>query len=127
MLDVSPRDSLTDLIIGAAIVVHKEMGPGLLESTYEACLAYELSSRGIKVEQQKSLPVRYRDVELNCGYRIDMLVDSRVIVELKTVDKLLPIHQAQLITYLKLAKCHTGLLINFNELLLRDGIRRMVV
>jgi GxxExxY protein len=127
MLDVSPRDSLTDLIIGAAIVVHKEMGPGLLESTYEACLAYELSSRGIKVEQQKSLPVRYRDVELNCGYRIDMLVDSRVIVELKTVDKLLPIHQAQLITYLKLAECHTGLLINFNELLLRDGIRRMVV
>ena len=127
MLDVSPRDSLTDLIIGAAIVVHKEMGPGLLESTYEACLAYELSSRGIKVEQQKSLPVRYRDIELNCGYRIDMLVDSRVIVELKTVDKLLPIHQAQLITYLKLAECHTGLLINFNELLLRDGIRRMVV
>ncbi len=120
-------DELTDSIIGAAISVHRELGPGLLESTYESCLAYELGKKGFAVEKQKSLPVQYKEVALDCGYRIDLLVEGRIIIELKTVDKLLPIHQAQLITYLKLSDCHIGLLINFNELRVKDGIRRFVV
>ena len=126
-MDDLRHDELTEAIIGAAITVHRELGPGLLESTYEACLVHELISCGIGVERQKALPVNYRDVQLDCGYRIDLLVENKVIVELKTVEKLMPIHQAQLITYLKLSRCQTGLLINFNELRLKDGIRRMVV
>lgn len=113
-------NKITEEIIGAAIAVHRELGPGLLES------AYELSKHGIKVELQKALPVVYQEVKLDCGYRIDMLVENLVIVELKAVEKLDPIHKAQLLSYLKLSGCKFGLLINFNVKMLKNGIRRMV-
>ena len=118
---------ITGQIIGAAIAVHRALGPGLLESTYEACLAYELMQRGLRVEKQKELPVVYSGVHLDCGYRIDLLVESVVIVELKAVDTLAPIHEAQLLSYLKLSGCKIGLLINFNVEVLKDGIRRRVL
>ena len=119
-------DRLTDEIIGSAIEVHRSLGPGLLESAYETCLAYELGQRGINVERQKSLPVMYREVKLEAGYRLDLLVDGLVIVEVKAVDHLLPIHHAQLISYLRLSGCSLGFLINFNVKLLKNGIRRLV-
>ncbi len=119
-------NKITEAIIGAAIRVHRELGPGLLESAYEACLAFELHEQGLTVERQKSLPLIYRSINIECGYRMDMLVESAVVVELKTVDKILPIHEAQLLSYLKLSGCRVGLLINFHVVLLRDGIRRMV-
>jgi GxxExxY protein len=119
-------NELTGTIIGAAIRVHRELGPGLLESTYEACLSYELGEAGLVVERQATLPVRYRDVNLDCGYRIDLLVEKAVIVELKAVDRIEPIHEAQLLSYLKLSGCNVGLLINFNVKILRNGIRRMI-
>ncbi len=119
-------DRLTDEIIGSAIEVHRSLGPGLLESAYETCLAYELGQRGINVERQKSLPVMYREVRLEAGYRLDLLVDGLVIVEVKAVDRLLPIPHAQLISYLRLSGCSLGLLINFNVRLLKQGIRRLV-
>ena len=108
------------------MAVHRELGPGLLESTYEACLAYELAKRGLAVEQQKELPVKYRGVKLDCGYRIDLLVEEKVVVELKAVERLQPIHIAQVLSYLKLSRCNVGLLINFNVKLLKDGIRRLI-
>jgi GxxExxY protein len=117
---------LTDAIIGSAIAVHKALGPGLLESAYEACLTFELSQRGLKVEQQKPLPVVYRDVRLDCGYRIDLLVEDSVIVEIKSVDFLLPIHHAQLLSYLRLSGRRVGLLINFNVRAVKDAISRVV-
>jgi len=117
---------ITESIIGAAIEVHRALGPGLLESAYEACLAFELAQRGLQVEQQKPLPVLYREVKLDCGYRLDLLVEEAVIVEVKAVDRLMPIHQAQLLSYLKLSGCKVGLLINFNVKVLKDGIRRVV-
>ena len=126
MMDKERLDRTTDSIIGAAIEVHRELGPGLLESAYEACLAFELGGLGLKVEQQKPLPVMYRDVRLECGYRLDMLVEEAVVIEVKAVDALLPIHEAQLISYLRLSGCAVGLLINFNVKLLKDGIRRRV-
>ena len=119
-------NDVTEAIIGAAICVHRELGSGLLESAYEACLAYELAQRKLKIERQKALPVVYRGVELDCGYRIDFLVEDQVVVELKAVEKLEPIHEAQLLSYLKLSKCAVGLLINFNVKVLKDGIRRFV-
>ena len=119
-------NEVTEVIIGAAIEVHRELGPGLLESTYEACLAYELVERGLRVEQQKNLPVQYRGMHLDCGYRIDLLVESLVIVELKTVERLEPVHEAQLLSYLKLSGAPVGLLLNFNVTQLRRGIRRLV-
>jgi GxxExxY protein len=118
---------ITSQIIGAAIAVHKALGPGLLESAYEACLVYELTQRGIHVERQKELPVIYGNVRLDCGYRIDLLVEGIVIVELKAVDELAPIHEAQLLSYLKLSGCKIGLLIHFNVEILKDGIRRRVL
>lgn len=117
-------DSLTGNIIGAAIEVHRALGPGLLESTYEACLIYELRLRKLKVEHQKSIPVFYKDVILDCGYRVDIVVDERVIVEIKSVSTIIPIHEAQLLSYLKLSDCKVGLLINFNVKILKDGIHR---
>ncbi|MCB9699932.1 MAG: GxxExxY protein [Alphaproteobacteria bacterium] len=117
---------LTEIIIGAAIAVHRELGPGLLESTYEACLVHELVQRGVSVEAQKFLPVNYRGVVIDCGYRIDVLVGGKVIVELKAVEKVLPIHEAQLLTYLRLSGLNVGLLLNFNVLLMKEGIRRVV-
>ena len=125
-MDKDPLNNVTSGIIGAAIDVHRSLGPGLLESAYEACLAYELIQREMKVEQQKPLPLIYRDVQLDCGYRIDLLVDDAVILEIKSVDSLAPIHQAQLLSYLKLSGCEVGLLINFNVKLLKQGIVRLV-
>ncbi len=119
-------NQVTEQIIGAAIAVHRALGPGLLESTYEACLFHELTQQGLQVEAQKSLPVVYREVKLDCGYRLDLLVENTVIVELKSVDRLAPIHTAQLMSYLKLSGCKVGLLINFNETLLKNGIVRKV-
>lgn len=121
------RDPLTGKLIGFAIEVHRELGPGLLESAYEECLAWELNQAGLAVRRQVPLPVVYKGIKLDCGYRLDLLVEERLIVELKAVDVLLPIHEAQLLTYLKLARFPTGLLINFNVPLLRDGVKRMVL
>lgn len=118
---------LTGQIIGAAIEVHRALGPGLLESAYQACLARELSLRGIAFEREKPLPVEYKGLELDCGYRLDFLVEDRVVLELKAVDRLLPVHEAQLLTYLKLTGCRVGLLINFNVAVLKEGIVRRVL
>ncbi len=126
MIERENLNRITESIIGAAIEVHRALGPGLLESAYEACLTFELAQRGLKVEQQKPLPVVYREVKLDCGYRLDLLVEEVVIVEVKAVDRLMPIHQAQLLSYLKLSGCKVGLLINFNVKVLKDGIRRLV-
>ena len=117
---------ITDSIIRAAIEVHRALGPGLLESAYEACLAFELAQQGLKVEQQKPLPVVYRGVKLDCGYRLDLLVEGAVIVEIKAVDRIAPIHEAQLLSYLRLSGCKVGLLLNFNVKVLKHGIRRLV-
>ena len=119
-------NKLTETIIGAAIAVHRELGPGLLESAYEACLAFELADCGLTVEKQKELPVRYRGVLVECGYRLDLLVEGKVIVELKAVEKVLPIHEAQFLSYLKLSGCKVGLLLNFNVRMLREGLKRLV-
>ena len=118
---------LTDGIIGAAIAVHRELGPGLLESAYEACLEFELLDRGFRVERQKELPVVYRTIQIDCGYRLDLRVEEQVVIELKAVDKVLPIHEAQMMTYLKLSGHRLGLLINFNVKLLKDGIKRIAM
>lgn len=120
-------DDLSNKVIGCALNVHRELGPGLLESTYELCLCYELSKAGLQFERQKALPVKYQDVEIDCGYRIDLLVEGKLIIELKSVDELKRIHEAQLLTYMKLSGIGIGLLINFNSVLLRDGIRRIVL
>lgn len=120
-------DAISEKIIGAAIRVHRELGPGLLESAYEACLFFELNSQGLKVERQKSLPVVYRDVHLDCGYRIDLLIEGKIIIELKAVEQVTLVHKAQLLSYLKLSGCHLGLLINFNVKLLKSGIHRIVL
>jgi GxxExxY protein len=119
-------NQITGDIIGAAIEVHRALGPGLLESAYEACLAYELAQRGYKVEQQKPLPLVYKEVQLDCGYRLDLLVEDTVIVEIKAVELLAPIHSAQVLSYLRLSGCKVGLLINFNVKFLKQGIHRIV-
>jgi GxxExxY protein len=121
------RDSRTEPIIGAAIEVHKQLGPGLLESTYEECLCHEFQWRRIRFQRQVELPVIYKGLKLDCGYRIDLVVDETVVVELKAVEQLLPVHEAQLLTYLRLARKPVGLLANFNVPLLKDGIRRRVI
>jgi len=126
LTEAEQLNQITDKIIGAAIKVHRALGPGLLESAYEACLAFELTEANLKTEQQKPLPLIYRDVKLDCGYRLDLLVDDKVIVEIKAIENLLPIHQAQLLSYLKLSGCKIGLLINFNVVVLKNGIRRVV-
>jgi len=119
-------NKITETIIGAAIDVHRALGPGLLESAYEACMVYELAQVGLKVEQQKPLPIVYRGVKLECVYRMDLMIEDEVIVEIKSIEKLLPIHQAQLLSYLKLSDCKVGLLINFNVKVLKNGIKRVV-
>ncbi|MCD6345307.1 MAG: GxxExxY protein [Anaerolineae bacterium] len=118
---------LTAKIIGAAIEVHKALGPGLLESAYQTCLARELTLRSIEFEKEKSLPVNYKGERVECGYRLDFLVDGKVVVELKAVDGIHPVHKAQLLTYLKLTGCRVGLLINFNVPKLVDGVVRCVL
>jgi GxxExxY protein len=121
------HEKLTEIIIAAAIEVHRELGAGLLESSYEQCLCRELSLRGISAICQVPLPVIYKGEKIDCGYRIDILVEDTVIVEVKSVDKIHPIHEAQLLTYLKLSGKRVGLLINFNVLVLKDGIKRRVL
>ena len=120
-------DRLSNQIIGCAIEVHKVLGPGLLESTYEQCLAHELKNLNIPFQLQHALPVEFKGVKIDCGYRIDMLVDDKIIVELKSVDSILPIHQAQLLTYMKLSAIRIGLLMNFNVKFMKTGIKRMVL
>ena len=121
------EEELTEQIIGAAIEVHREIGPGLLESAYQACLEREFVLRGLPFEPQKPLTVAYKGVQLDCGYRLDFVVDDKVVVELKAVDELHPVHEAQLMTYLKLTGCRVGLLINFNVIQLVKGIKRRVL
>lgn len=117
-------NQLTEKIIGCAIEVHKKLGPGLLESAYEECLSYELKSVGLAIERQVPVPVVYKDIKLECGYRIDILVEKAVIIELKAVEALAPVHEAQILTYMKFANKTMGLLINFNVTLLKNGIKR---
>src|SRR6266550_2308226 len=120
------QERLTGEIIGAAIEVHRHLGPGLLESTYQACLSRELELRGVPFEYEKPLPLEYKGVRLDCGYRLDLLVANAVIVEVKSVATLAPIHEAQLLTYLKLTGVKVGLLINFNVVVLKSGLKRLV-
>ena len=121
------ENEISNKIIQSAIEVHRHLGPGLLESAYEEWLCYELSRMGLSFKRQQSLPVEYKGIKLDCGYRLDLVVEEKVIVEVKSVEKLLPIHQAQLLTYLRLSELKLGLLINFNSALLKDGIKRMVL
>ena len=120
------ENSLATKVIGLAIKVHKELGPGLLESVYKECLFYELKKSGLFVEKEKPLPIFYDGVELECGYRLDLFVGNRLVVEIKSVKELNEIYLAQILTYLKLSECKLGLLINFNVLLLKDGIKRVI-
>lgn len=120
-------EDLTKIIIGCAIDVHKELGPGLLESAYEECLYYELIKSGLKIERQKAIPIIYKDIKLDCGYRADLIVDEKVLIELKTVETFNPVHEAQILTYLKFAEKKLGLLMNFNVLRLKDGIKRYIL
>lgn len=117
-------NQLTEKIIGCAIEVHKRLGPGLLESAYEECLSYELKCIGLKIDRQVAVPVVYKDIKLECGYRIDILVENTVIIELKSIDAFAPVHEAQILTYMKFAQKTLGLLINFNVTLLKDGLKR---
>jgi GxxExxY protein len=116
---------LTEAIIGAAITVHRELGPGLLESVYEKCLAFELADRGLSVTTQKEIPVRYRNLTFDCSFRADLIVENKVLLELKSIDQLMPIHTSQVITYLKLTGLKTALLINFNVQTLKTGLKRI--
>ena len=119
-------NDLTEQIIGAAIEVHRALGPGLLESAYEECLCHELTERGLVFQRQFPLPLKYKELKLECGYRLDLLVADTVVVEIKAIETILPIHLAQVLTYLKLGHWPVGLLINFNVPVLKDGIRRIV-
>jgi len=121
------EDALSHEIIGAAIEVHRHLGPGLLESAYEECLAYEFAQCGLPFERQKPLPVQYKGVKLDCGFRLDFLVGKLVVVEVKAVEALAPVHSAQVLTYLRLTGCKLGLLLNFNEWRMGDGIKRLVL
>jgi GxxExxY protein len=118
------ENAITGAIIGAAIEVHKLLGPGLLESAYEECLARELALQGFRIDRQKPVPIVYKDVKLDCGYRMDLVVEGRVVVELKAVESLAPIHEAVMLTYLRLSGIRLGLLINFSVVVLKDGVRR---
>jgi GxxExxY protein len=121
------EQQITEAIIGAAIEVHRELGPGLLESAYEECFCHELHLRGLSFQRQVQLPVAYKGLKLDCGYRLDVVVENAVVVELKSIEQISPIHQAQLLTYLRLAEKKVGLLINFNVAVLKNGIVRRVL
>ena len=125
--DIKELNDISYKIIGCAFKVHKELGPGLLESTYEVCLHHELTNAGVVAERQKELPLVYNDIKLEAGYRIDLLVDRRVIVEIKAVEGIAPVHKAQILTYMKLSNAKLGLLINFNTTDLKEGIQRFVL
>ncbi len=120
------ENEIATYVVNSAFKVHKTLGPGLLESAYEACLFYELSESGLYVEKQKPLPVIYQEIELDIGYRVDLMIENKVIVEIKSVSALTDVHLAQILTYLKLSNCKLGFLINFNVTLLKDGIKRVV-
>ncbi len=120
-------NQITEKIIGCAIEVHRHLGPGLLESAYEECLFFELQNAGLKVERQVAVPVIYKEIKLECGYRIDLLVENQVVIELKAVDEFNPVHEAQILTYMKFADKPIGLLINFNVYLLKNGIKRYIL
>jgi GxxExxY protein len=120
-------NKLTQQIIGAAIEVHRHLGPGLLESAYETCLAYELQQLGLSFERQKALPLVYKEIRLDQGYRVDLLVEGKVIAELKVVEQIAPVHEAQVLSYLRFSGCKIGLLLNFNVKLLKDGMRRFIM
>lgn len=121
------NDPLTEKVIGLAIEVHRQLGPGLLESAYEECLCYELVHAKFVFRRQVALPIVYKSVRLDCGYRLDVVVENRLILELKTVERLMPIHEAQVITYMRLSGMPTGLLLNFNSAVLKHGIRRLML
>jgi len=120
------ENELATFVIGAAIIVHRTLGPGLLESAYKECLFYELIKKGLYVEKEKPLPLIYEEIKLDCGYRLDLLVENKLIVEIKAVEALNEIHLAQVLTYLKVSGCRLGLLMNFNVLKVKDGIRRII-
>ena len=120
-------DELSNKVLGCAIEVHRQLGPGLLESTYAQCLAYELTRSNVPFQLEVALPVQYKEIKLDCGYRIDLLVNGQLIVELKSIEQLLKIHEAQILTYMKLANVKTGLLINFNVPILKKGIKRFLL
>ena len=117
-------NELTEFVIGCAIEVHRNLGPGLLESAYSKCLEYELKSQGIYVEKEISLPIIYKEIKIDHGYRIDLLVENRLVIELKTVEKFTDVHVAQILTYMRLGNYATGILLNFNTKLLKDGLKR---
>ena len=121
------EDELSNVIIGAAIEVHRHLGPGLLETAYQQCLARELSLQDVSFETEKSVPLDYKGIKLDCIYRLDFLVEKKVVVELKSVDRLLPVHNAQMLTYLKLMECKLGLILNFNVPILKEGIKRIAL
>ena len=120
-------NKITEKIIGCAIEVHKNLGPGLLESAYEECLCYELDKNGLYFERQKPVPVVYKEIKLDCGYRPDLIIEKEIIVELKSIDSIAPIHEAQMLTYLRFANKKIGLLINFNVTVLKNGLRRFIL
>ena len=120
------HQELTQKIIGCAIEVHRQLGPGLLESAYQECLIYELTQSRLKIEKEISMPILYKDIKLNQGYRIDILVEDKIVLELKSVDKITDVHKSQLLTYLRLGKYELGLLINFNVPILKNGIKRLI-
>jgi len=121
------KDPLTDQVIGLAIEVHRELGPGLLESAYEQCLCHEFANANLGFERQKSIGIDYKGTKLDCGFRADLIVESKLLIELKAIERILPIHEAQLLTYMKLSEIGTGLILNFNTRVLKDGIKRMVL
>ncbi|HVH75949.1 MAG TPA: GxxExxY protein [Stellaceae bacterium] len=121
------HDPLTETIIGFAIEVHRQLGPGLLESAYEECLCFELKQAGVGFRRQVPLPVIYKAIRLDCGYRLDILVENRVIIEIKSVERLMPIHEAQMLTYMKVSGTRAGLLLNFNTAVLKEGMRRLML
>jgi GxxExxY protein len=121
------NDPLTQQIIGLAIDVHRELGPGLLESAYEDCLCFELQQAGLNFQKEVPLPLIYKSIRIGCGYRLDVVVEGKVLLELKAVERLMPIHEAQVLTYLRLAKIKTGILMNFNSVVLKDSLRRLML
>ena len=121
------EDELSNLVIGCAIKIHRALGPGLLESAYRECLLYELTEAGVFAEKEKPMPLIYGKVQLDCGYRLDLLVEYKLVVEIKAVEEFHPVHMAQILTYLRLSRCKLGLLINFHVPLLKDGIKRVIL
>jgi len=126
-MSLSHESGLGERVIGLSIDVHRHLGPGLLESAYEECLCFELKQTGIGYQRQVALPIVYKDVRLDCGYRMDIVVQNELIIEIKAVDRILPVHEAQMLTYLRLSHLRAGLLLNFNNVVLKDGLRRFVL